>query len=267
MKSKFQVFVQGMAINTSIFQFSGGEYQVNLDKLVIAGNNPVKAHIQAFILDGDIMPLALIVDALRGVYGDCSISLDLPYLPYARQDRVMNSGEALSCKVFCDMINGLGFSNVYINDCHSDVGLALIKNVTNIPLQLPTEYAYILNPLHKPYDAIVAPDAGALKKSYKVAQSYHIPELIRADKTRDVTNGVITGTVVYGDVEGKRLIVCDDICDGGMTFIKLGEELRKQGAKSIDLHVTHGIFSKGKTELLKLYNNVTATFDYEEMFK
>lgn len=268
MKCKFQIYVQGNPVDLKIFQFSGGEYQVQLSKFPVLPTKMVPViHIKAFILNGDFMPLALIVDALRRDFPTAEIGLEMPYLPYARQDRVMNAGEALACKVFCEAVNSLNLSKVYISDCHSDVGLALLKNVVDIPLQLPNTYAYVLNPLQKPYDTLVSPDAGALKKCYKIAKMYGIPEVIRADKTRDVTNGNITGTTVYGMVEGRRVIICDDICDGGRTFVELGKELRKQEPKELHLHVTHGIFSKGKEELLSIFDSVTATFDYEEMFK
>ena len=268
MKAKFEVYANGLPVKLKMFQFSGGEYQVELsDYPQIASTTNPSFHIKAFILNGDIMPLALIVDSIRRTFPTCRISLEMPYLPYARQDRVMNAGESLACKVFCEAVNALNFERVYVSDCHSDVGLSLLNKVVNVQFTLPNEYAYVLNPLNNPYDVLVAPDAGALKKSYKIAQMYGIKELVRADKLRNVQNGVITGTVVYGDVGDKKTIICDDICDGGMTFLKLGEELRKQGPKTLHLHVTHGIFSKGKEELLKIFDTVTATFDYEEMFK
>lgn len=268
MKAKFEIYANGLPVKLKMFQFSGGEYQVELsDYPQIASTTNPSFHIKAFILNGDIMPLALIVDSIRRTFSTCRISLEMPYLPYARQDRVMNAGESLACKVFCEAVNALNFERVYVSDCHSDVGLALLKNVVNVQFAMPNEYAYTLNPLNNPYDVLVAPDAGALKKSYKIAQTYGIKELVRADKLRNVQNGEITGTVVYGNVEGKKTIICDDICDGGMTFLKLGEELRKQNPKSLHLHVTHGIFSKGKEELLKIFDTVTATYDYEVMFK
>ena len=268
MKFKFEVYANGFPVKLEMFQFSGGEYQVKLSNFPVLGTtvNPGFV-IKAFMLNGDIMPLALIVDAIRRDFPSCRIGLEMPYLPYARQDRVMNRGESLACKVFCDAINALDFEKVYINDCHSDVGVALLKNVVNHEFCFLNSYAYISSAFKQPYEVIVAPDAGALKKSYKIAKMYGIPELVRADKLRNVETGEITGTVVYGSVEGKNVIVADDICDGGMTFLKLGEELRKQNPKGLHLHVTHGIFSKGKEDLLKVFDTVTSNFDYEVMFK
>ena len=69
---------------------------------------------------------------------------------------------------------------------------------------------------------------------------------IRADKKRDPSNGEITGTVVYSEHLGSQdVLIVDDICDGGRTFIELAKELRHLTTGRIYLYVTHGIFSKG----------------------
>lgn len=271
MKTLIKVFVNGAYQKLKMFKFSGGEYQVSLPKLEVFGDNTIKVGIEAYLLEGNIMPLALVIDAIRRMYTGkkLSIGVNIPYLPYARQDRVMNMGESLALKVFCEQLNSLNLDRVIVNDCHSDVGLSLINNVEHVEQSLcavllewtkESKHSY-------PFDAIVAPDAGALKKVFKVAKHAKIPEVIRADKCRDVSTGEITGTEIYDDVDGKRLLVIDDICDGGMTFIKLAEELRKKGAKHLTLQVTHGIFSKGTEELEKLYDKVVAVYDYSEIFK
>ena len=72
---------------------------------------------------------------------------------------------------------------------------------------------------------------------------------------------------VFGDVTGKSVLIADDICDGGRTFIELAKVLKERGAAHIHLHVTHGIFSKGKAVFEGLIDTVTSTYDYEEMFK
>lgn len=265
MKSKITCYVNGIVSDVKIFKFSGGEYQISLSPTVVDLSKPVVVVLRAFLMDGCVMPLALTVDAVRRLYGNVNIDLKMPYLPYARQDRVMNTGESLAVKVFCDAINSLNLNSVEVHDCHSDVGTALLNNCISIPQYIPGTYLY-RGTENKP-DALVSPDAGALKKVYQLAKSHEISEIIRADKTRSVKDGSITGTVVYGSVKGMKLLICDDICDGGMTFLKLGEELRKQGADKLYLHITHGIFSKGKDELRKVFDIVTCDYDYEEMFR
>jgi ribose-phosphate pyrophosphokinase len=240
------------------FPFSGGEVSVKLDEdetgFVHDPMSPfyIKAHITS---PSQIMELCLLVDALRRSYGDVNMHLHCPYVPYARQDRVCAPGEALSIKVFADILNSLHFKSVKVNDVHSDVSLALINNVTNIPAEvnltpyLPSIYKY-----SKP--VLVAPDAGSIKKVLKVAQTHNF-EMVRADKIRDVETGEIKDTVVYTDHLGKQsVLVVDDICDGGRTFIELGKELKTKTNGNLSLYVTHGIFSKGLDELLVYYDRI-----------
>ena len=101
----------------------------------------------------------------------------------------------------------------------------------------------------------VIPDAGANKKTAKIASYFGHSSFIRADKLRNLSTGDILETVVYGDVVGNITIV-DDLCDGGKTFIELAKVLKQKGAEKINLYVTHGIFSKGT------YPLYTAGIDY-----
>ena len=232
--SKFTVSVNGLLAEVKMFKFAGGETQVTFKNPSTSyADNSVQ--IIAYITDGDIMPLALLVDAIRRTIHNPVIKLHLPYLPYARQDRVMNSGESLAVKVFADMLNSLKLDSIVLDDCHSDVGLALVNNAINAST-LPNIVE------SKPSYTLVAPDSGALKKTFKYAKLLGITDVVRADKLRDVTTGNITETVVYGDVQGKEVLILDDICDGGRTFIELAKVLKDNGAKRVTLYVTHGIF-------------------------
>lgn len=239
-------------------RFTGGEWNVKLSKFDVDDVRVVV--VSADIYNGDIMQLAILVDAVRELVSwnrDVKYDLRLNYLPYARQDRAMTNGESFSLRVFSDMLNSLKFDKVYIEDCHSDVGLALVKNVVNHP-QYPWS---IVSP--EDYDAVVSPDGGALKKVYGVVQSVlyrkELP-VIQASKYRDVKTGDITATRVFDDVTGKKLLIVDDIADGGYTFVKLAEVLKEKGAKQVDLYVTHGIFSKGKK--LENVDNVYCKIDW-----
>lgn len=186
----------------------------------------------------DVMDMLLTVDALRRA-GAREIRLEIPYFPYARQDRVANLGEALGVKVMADLVNGLRVDSVTVWDPHSDVTPALLDRCRVIPQW------HFTAALSGTWDAFVAPDAGAWKKAYDGAAARGIP-MIPALKHRDTRTGEITGTVCPGDFTGKRLLIVDDICDGGRTFIDLAVVLKNQGAASVDLFVTHGIFSRGE---------------------
>lgn len=229
-------YEKGLA-NNSMLKFSGGELQVTVGPI---NRDPLKidAHLTS---SEDILELMLVVDAIRRQDPHIDIELLCPYLPYARQDRVMEPGEALGAKVMCDIINSLKFTAVEVWDVHSDVSLALLDRVIHRPLTMFVQRV----PVDMTNVVLVAPDAGALKKVLSVAKAYG-REMVRADKLRSTKDGSITGTKVYSDHVGKKdFLILDDICDGGRTFIELAKELRPLTDGKIFLYVTHGIFSNG----------------------
>ncbi len=241
------------------FTFSAGEVQVDVNAIriynAVLTNNarkiPTHVTIDAFVNNSEVvMALAMTVDAIRRVDASITIGLKLKYLPYSRQDRVMNPGEALSLKVFCNMINSLNFTEVEVWDVHSDVSLALLDRVKHIPVEQLARYVPVPNGMNNL--VLVAPDAGAIKKIDKVAKAMSRP-FVRADKVRSVKDGSITGTTVYSDHIGTQdFLIVDDICDGGRTFIELAKILRPLTNGNVYLYVTHGIFSNG----LDVFNGV-----------
>lgn len=240
------------------FTFSGGEVSVKLDpaETSFIFESPLPFHINARISTAShIIELVMLVDAINRAFSNPDIHLLCPYLPYARQDRVCAPGESLSIRPFCDIINPLNFKSVTVHDAHSDVSLALLNNVINIPVdELVSNTILDICKTRRP--TLVAPDAGSIKKVLKVAQKYDLP-MIRADKIRDVNTGAITETVLHtNDADIEESLVVDDICDGGRTFIELGKVLSKETKGKQYLYVTHGIFSKGLHELLEWYDKI-----------
>jgi len=179
-------------------------------------------------------------------------TLVLPYLPGARQDRSNPTGDVLfTAKSVADDINRREFSRVVSVDPHSPVMPDLINNFDEFPLE--RVYKRIPNT----YDGVIAPDKGAVERA-KVAAEVMGVDYVCASKTRDVSNGKITGFEVPTLEAGAHYLVVDDICDGGGTFMGLGDRIIEQGA-SADLFVTHGIFSKGTRALQGYYNNIYTT--------
>lgn len=232
------------------FKFSGGEIQVR-----ITSDSRIKDHltIEGSIWSADdLFELGLLCDALRRRFPGVDLSLVCPYLPYARQDRVCSEGEALALKVCCNYLNSLSFSIVEVWDVHSDVALALLNNVKNV--EQCVFYIKLAKSLSRP-PILVCPDSGASKKIYTTSRLLSLP-VIKADKIRDPRTGEITGTVVHSDSVGDEdLLVMDDICDGGRTFIELEKKLRPLTTGKVMLYVTHGIFSKG-AEVLSCFDKV-----------
>ncbi len=228
----------GTIVNFQSLKFSGGEVQ---PRLLDPIGKVQSLNIQAQLNSSDsIMELVLVVDAIRRVAGDgVKLHLTCRYLPYARQDRVCAEGESLGLRVMCDIINRLYFETVIVWDVHSDVSLALLERVWNVPQK------HFVSRIKWDNTILVAPDAGAIKKTLETAKELGLP-IVRADKMRSVQDGSITGTVVYSEHVGdKDFLIVDDICDGGRTFIELAKVLRPLTNGHIYLYVTHGIFAKG----------------------
>jgi ribose-phosphate pyrophosphokinase len=256
--------------------FNGGEVHVRLEDMESCndGSLVITARLNH---SEDIMRLLLATDAARYL-GFEHISVLIPYLPYARQDRVCNKGESLSLRVMAGLLNDQDYDRVTILDPHSDVATALIDRVHVIG-QAPTFVNRVMDlekgGYRKGMDSaiLISPDAGAAKKTQAIAEHFKDNNIwlrgtskyvavVRADKVRDVKDGKILATSVYDtdeDVESETCYIFDDICDGGRTFIELAKVLKCMGAREVILAVTHGIFSKGVDVVLEYVDRIYTT--------
>jgi ribose-phosphate pyrophosphokinase len=211
------------------------------------------------------MALLMATDALRMEFPLAKFMLDLPYIPYARQDRVCNAGEALSIKVFGRLINSLKYDMVQVTDPHSAVSLACIDNVS-----VRDQYS-VFGDIKLSFNdvTIVAPDQGATKKCEEFAKKVGAAGVITCSKTRNLADGKIIGMTVDGpgDMSHLNLLVLDDICDGGRTFIELALLLEARNPKSLELAVTHGIFSKGVDVVSNHYDHIYTTNSFRNDLK
>lgn len=259
-KPSFQITLYGAEdcknLPYKLTQFSAGELHPQLQEYDLLGK------IESIIIKprtynpSFIVELSLLVNALRDEFPESvHFDLDLPYIPYSRQDRVCAVGDAFGLKVFADQLNSLNFRYVIIFDAHSDVSPALINNCINREVK----NLFVLNPeFISKYSHLVAPDAGAYKKVNSIASHFNLP-VIPALKTRDTATGRLSNTVVV--IEGvenpTRLLVIDDLVDAGGTFLALGAKLKQAFPHTpIDLYVSHGIFAKGLNGLDKYYDNI-----------
>lgn len=230
------------------FLFPGGEVGIQLDdfNLKYHTTNAKFQTIVARIQDSnDIMRLLNVTDALRRL-NTLPIHLFMPYVPYSRQDRACNKGEAFSLGVFAKLINSQNYESITICDPHSDVSPALFDNVKVITQEdIIKNYLSFIKVVNDSDSVFISPDSGANKKTSTLAKLFEHKEFIRADKLRDLSTGQIKETIVYADdLTGKTVVIADDICDGGRTFIELASVLKKKNAEKVILYVTHGIFSK-----------------------
>lgn len=185
--------------------------------------------------DGEFMVLAQLVDLCR--LQDPEIDLRMPYLPYGRQDKEVSNDATFGLHTFARLLNSLNFDSVYCVDPHSEVAGHLINNFHSI---------YPISAVQAVFDKVNAdyvcyPDKGALHKYSEIINR----PFVYGEKVRDQATGKITSYSLNADVKNKTVLIVDDICDGGATFLMLTEKLLEQDANHVYLYVSHGIFSKG----------------------
>lgn len=219
-------------------------------------------HVVASIQSSDeVMQLLMLTDALKRQFFNAKIRLRIGYTPYGRQDRVCNEGEALSISVFASLVNSQNYDQVLIVDPHSDVTTALFNRA--VVVKQDEVFREVFGDRYDFHATIVAPDVGASKKAAIIGSLTQNPTIF-ASKQRNLATGEIVGLSFSGDVQGKNVVVVDDIADGCATFLNLGAQLKEAGVNTMILMVTHGIFSKGTKELTTLYDAIYTTNTYHQ---
>ena len=223
-------------------------------------SNEIRWHYEN---DAELFKLICLVKTMREMYKGVRIDLFMPYLPNARQDRIKNPEDVFTLKYFCEVINSLEFNTVFVTDVHSNVGLALLNRVREIK---PWDYIHKAltkitfmetgDVMHEAREEcyknllLFYPDEGAMKRySGEMGMPY-----IFGVKDRDWKTGQIKRLNLAGDVsmiEGKNILIIDDICSKGGTFYYAAKELKEAGAVNIYLYVTHCENTIYEGELLK----------------
>ena len=180
------------------------------------------------------------------------IHLYMPYIPNARMDRVKNPGDVFTLKYFAELLNSLNLSHVAVLDPHSSVSEALINNlhvvspmeyIERVIANLPVTCRVYENPMTLETKQVFSlmmfyPDEGAMKRYANMVQ---LPYAFGIKK-RNWETGKIEGLDVAGAVDqisGKDILIVDDICSRGGTFLNSAKKLKELGAKDIYLYVTH----------------------------
>lgn len=241
------IFKNNLKLDYKSFIFPGGEVSVKLKHDNYRFITEVTPHITLFCRiqnSNDFMELAMVKDALERI-DKTPVKLFLPYLPFSRQDRVCDSGESFSLKVFCSLLNSLNFQEVVICDPHSDVSSALVNNVKIInQFDIVNKWLDLTNRIRD--CVVVAPDIGAVKKTSQIAKYLEHEDFINTLKIRNLQTGeIIKMEVLCNDFKGKDVFVADDIGDGLKTFIELAKICKSKNCGKFILFITHAIFSKG----------------------
>lgn len=176
----------------------------------------------------DLFNLMVMSKAVDDKCKHCYKHLIISFFPYEQMDREMDS-HLFSLKYVARLINDCNFSEVSILDPHSNVLPALLNNVK-------VTYPSLLE--CGTYDLFFYPDNGAAKKYSEV---YDSPYRF-GNKRRNLDTGEIISYDVIAsreDIEGKKILIVDDLVMGGRTFTEAAKALKEMGAAQVDLHVTH----------------------------
>lgn len=193
-------------------------------------------------VNDSILELLFMIDAAKRSSAS-EISLLIPYYGYSRQDRKEMPRVPISSSVVAKMIAGSGASRILTMDIHSEQQQGFI--------QIPWDNlygSYTLLPAlkaEKLKDIVVAsPDKGGMLMATGYARLLGASNIALVYKQRDVNlNNKSKALAMIGDVKGKDVLLVDDMLDTGGTIVHAANFIQKEGAKSIRVAVTHGLFS------------------------
>lgn len=187
--------------------------------------------------DRELVALIYLTKHLQA-HGVNDIRLFLPYLPNARQDRVKSEEDVFTLKYFAQLLNDLHFSSVTVLDPHSTVSEALIDRiVVRTPQPMVEQVIDRIKHSEGQTPYLFYPDEGASKRySGMIPLPYAF-----GIKKRDWKTGKIQGLDVSAGCEaaGKPVLIVDDICARGGTFLFSARKLKELGAKNIYLYISH----------------------------
>ncbi|MFZ2491824.1 MAG: ribose-phosphate pyrophosphokinase [Thermoanaerobaculia bacterium] len=223
----------------TLYSFSDGENYVQIDENVRGADVFVIQPICPPQVNDHLMELLIMLDALKRSSAS-RITAVLPYYGYARQDRKDKPRVPITAKLVADLISAAGADRVLTLDLHA----AQIQGFFNIPVDhlfaAPVMIGH-LKALEMDELTIVSPDAGGVERARAYAKRLGATLAI-IDKRRFAANQTEVMNII-GDVEGRDVVIVDDIIDTAGTLIHSVKALREQGARSISAVCTHAVLS------------------------
>lgn len=219
--------------------FSDGEITVNINETVRGVDVFVIQSTSCPNVNRNLMELLIMIDALKRASAG-RISAVIPYYGYARQDRKAKARDPISAKLVADLITAAGADRVLSMDLHA----AQIQGYFNIPVDhlvgepILAEYFKAKNIEDL---VVVSPDLGSVTRARKFAERLDAPIAI-IDKRRPKAN-VAEVMNVIGDIEGKNVILIDDMIDTAGTITNGAKALKDLGAKDVYACCTHPVLS------------------------
>ena len=218
-------------------QFSDGEMSPFITESV--RGHDVFLIQSTFPPSDNLMELLLMVDAAKRASAH-NVNVVIPYFGYARQDRKDKPRVAIASKMIANLLSAAGADRIITCDLHADQ----IQGFFDIPVD-HMDGSYIFVPYLKSLglkDIMFAtPDVGGIKRARNFAKFFDA-ELAVCDKYRKEANKVASMRLI-GEVEGKDVVLVDDLVDTAGTICKAAALLKDNGAKSVRAVCTHAVLS------------------------
>ena len=217
--------------------FSDGEFQISINETVRGCDVFI---IQSTIPPSDnLMEMLLMIDAAKRASAHKIIAV-IPYFGWARQDRKDKPRVAIGAKLVANMLVSAGVDRVMTMDFHADQ----IQGFFEVPVDhlfASTLFAPYLQSKKTDKLIIAAPDAGGSKRANAYAKYLDV-DLALCYKQRKKANEIESMTII-GDVEGKDVVIIDDMIDTAGTLTKSAQLFMNHGAKSVSACCTHALLS------------------------
>ena len=222
---------------SDVLTFSDGEFQPSFNESVRGAT--------VFIVQSTFPPvenlfeLLLMIDAAKRASAHTVIAV-MPYFGWARQDRKDRPRVSIGAKLVANILHAAGCDRVMTCDLHADQ----IQGFFDFPVDhiyASSVFLPYLKNLNIENLAIAAPDMGGAKRAHAYARYLQCPVII-CHKSRERAN-VVGSITAIGDVEGKNVIIVDDMIDTAGTLTKAANVLKDMGAKSVRACATHAVFS------------------------
>ena len=223
--------------NIEVEQFPDGEIGVQILENV-RGRDVFL--VQSVVGDPNLylMELLVMVDAFKRASVRSLVAV-IPYYGYARQDRKDKGRVPITAKLVANLLEKAGVTRVLTMDLHTDQ----IQGFFDIPLDnLYARPVLVAGVKEKGFKdgVVVAPDVGSIRMARQYAEDLKW-DLAIVDKRRISSNNVEAGALI-GDVDGRDVLLVDDMCSTGGTLVSAAAVCRKNGASRVCAAVTHGLF-------------------------
>ena len=218
-------------------KFSDGEFAVSYEES-IRGRDIFLVQ-STFPNSDNLMELLLMIDAAKRASAR-TINAVIPYFGWARQDRKDKPRVSIGAKLVADLLSVAGVNRVITMDLHADQ----IQGFFNVPVDHLYASGVLLPYLQslKLDDLVIAsPDVGGSKRANTYAKYLGCP-LVLCNKTRARAN-VVASMQIIGDVEGKNVVIIDDMVDTAGTITKAADLMMASGAKSVRACASHCVMS------------------------